>query len=118
MRRRDLGHAEELRHRAGDPHPLALGDRRRAAAAEDEDALGGRRVGVGVGVLLLEEEARSCVLPWKSPTTTPSTVTVAPGIGVAAPLPWTSWIKVGCAAATDATSSRTQALRSEHLRII
>ena len=42
-------------------HPLAFGDRRRAAAAEDEDAFGGRRVGVGVGVLLLEEEALELV---------------------------------------------------------
>ena len=53
----------------------------------------GRRIGVGVGVLFLEEEARSCCVPWKSPMTTPSTVTVAPGIGVAAPLPWTSWMR-------------------------
>ncbi len=53
----DLGVEEELRHHAGDPHPLALGDRCRAAVAEDEDALGGQRIGVGVAVLLLEEEA-------------------------------------------------------------
>ena len=30
----------------------------RAGSAENEDALGGRRVSIGVGVLLLEEEAR------------------------------------------------------------
>ena len=39
--------------------------------------------------------------PGSWPMTTPSTVTVAPGIGVAAPLPWTSWMKA------SATSSLT-----------
>ena len=41
-----------------------------------------------------EINAAGGVLGRKFEVTTPSTVTVAPGIGVAAPLPWTSWMKV------------------------
>ncbi len=35
----------------------------------------------------------SRLAPWKLAMTTPSTVTVAPGMGVAAPFPCTSWMK-------------------------
>jgi hypothetical protein len=54
----ELGHAGELGGGAGGLHPVAGRELARAgAAAEDEQSLGGLRVGVGIGVLLLHEEA-------------------------------------------------------------
>jgi hypothetical protein len=52
----DLGEVEELLHRADDIDHVADLDGG-GAAGEDEDALGGARVGVGVGVGRLHEEA-------------------------------------------------------------
>ena len=90
---RDLGHVEELRHGPGHLHPLPFGHRRRAAAAEDEDPFGGERIGVGVGVFFLEEEALE--LGGRLEVADHDSLDrdgVAGGMGVTAPLPWTSWM--------------------------
>ena len=55
-RGRELAHPEELTGRAGDPDVVAHAHRHGACRAEHEDALGRGGIGVGVGVLLLDEE--------------------------------------------------------------
>jgi len=47
-----------------------------------------------VAVSSSRKKPRSRLAPWKLAVTTPSTATVAPGIGVAEPGPCTSWINV------------------------
>ncbi len=52
----DLGHAVEFGHDARDFYPLPFGDSRRTGIAKNEDAFRRVRVGVGISVLLLQEE--------------------------------------------------------------
>ena len=53
--------AVELGDRAADAHDVARLDVDAEAVVEDEDAFRGQRVGVGVGVLLLDVEAAELV---------------------------------------------------------
>ena len=76
---------EALAGESGHPHRLPSRDGVRAAG-EHEDAVRGRRVAVA-GRVLEVEALPTAAEPSKSPTTTPSVVTV-PVIAAAGPLPW------------------------------
>ena len=91
--RGELGEAVELRDRAVDADEIARIDGDTEAVVEDEDALGGERIGVGIGGLLLEVEAAE--LAGRLVVADDDAFDGDGGARARAvgPVPWTSWMR-------------------------
>ena len=108
--RRQLGHAAELAHLRRHAHAVTRVHRR---AAEDEDALGGRRIGVRVRVLLLHVEAAELTRALEVADDDALDGDRLADLGDVSVVPWTSWMNVVLAgAAVEKENVRSAAIWS------